>query len=73
MRFRLIEGAASALAFVAAVIVVGVLQRLGQTNILGLALASTLIVAGAAGVLRISTPLGARFSGSAMGGGRCGF
>ncbi len=62
MRFRLIEGAASALAFVAAVIVVGVLQRLGQTNILGLALASTLIVAGAAGVLRISTPLGARFT-----------
>jgi len=49
MRTRLINGVASALMFTAAVATVGALERVGQTNTLGLALASTVIVAGAVG------------------------
>ncbi|MBD3773149.1 MAG: hypothetical protein IE921_06170 [Rhodobacteraceae bacterium] len=63
-KIRLIEGAASAIAFVAAVAAVGVIGRFGQLNTLGLALAATLIVAGAVGILRVPAPFEARFSRS---------
>ena len=59
---RLIEGAASATAFIAAVASVGFLNRFGQPNTLGLALVSTLIVAGAVGMLHVPAPFEARFS-----------
>lgn len=62
---RLVEGAGSAAAFIAAVAVVGVLGRFGQSNSLGLALISTLIVAGAMALLRLRAPFEARFSLSA--------
>ncbi len=61
---RLIEGAASAAAFIAAVASVGFLSRLGQPNTLALALVSTLIVGGAVGMLRVPAPFQARFSRS---------
>jgi len=61
---RLIEGAASAAAFIAAVASVGFLSRFGQPNTLGLALVSTLIVAGAEGMLHVPAPFEARFSPS---------
>lgn len=63
-RRRLIEGAASAAAFIASVASVGLLSRLGQPNTLALALVSTLIVAGAVGMLRVPAPFEARFSRS---------
>ena len=62
MRTRLINGVASALMFTAAVATVGALERVGQTNTLGLALASTVIVAGAVGLLRVPVPFTAQFT-----------
>ncbi len=62
MKICLIEGAASAAAFVTAVAAIGALERLGRTNTLSLALASTLIVAGSAGLLRVPAPFAARFT-----------
>jgi len=59
---RLIEGAGSAAAFIAAVASVGFLNRFGQPNTLGLAFVSTLIVAGAVGMLYVPAPFEARFS-----------
>lgn len=59
---RLIDGVASAMAFVAAVGVIGALEHLGWTNVLGLALVSTMIVAGVVGVLRVPAPLTTRFT-----------
>ena len=59
---RLVDGVASAMAFVAAVGVIGALEHLGWTNVLGLALASTMIVAGAVGVLRAPAPFTAHFT-----------
>ena len=61
---RLIEGAASAAAFIAAVGSVGVLGRFGQSNTLALALVSALIVACAVALLRVPAPFEARFSRS---------
>ncbi len=59
---RAIEGAASAAAFIAAVVSVGFLNRFGRPNTLGLALVSTLIVAGAVAMLHVPAPFEARFS-----------
>ena len=62
---RFIEGAVSAAAFVAAAATVGILDSFGQSNTLGLALVSTLIVACAVGTLPVPSPFEARFGGSA--------
>ena len=59
---RLIDGVASAMAFVAAVGVIAALEHLGWTNVLGLALVSTMIVAGAVGLLRAPAPFTAQFT-----------
>lgn len=64
-KMRLIEGAASAVSFVAAVTAVGILDHFGQSNTLALALVSTLIVACAVALLRVPAPFEARFSRSA--------
>lgn len=61
---RTIDGAASAAAFIAATASVGFLSGFGQPNTLVLALVSTLIVAGAIGMLRVPAPFEARFSRS---------
>jgi hypothetical protein len=61
---RLIEGTVSTTAFIAAVAAVGVLGRFGQTNTLGLAFVSTLIVACAVAHRRVPAPFEARFSSS---------
>lgn len=61
-RRRVIEGAVSAAAFIAAVASVGLLSHFGQPNTLALALVSTLVVAGAVGVLHVPAPFEARFS-----------
>jgi hypothetical protein len=61
-KMRLIRGAASAVAFVAAVTVAAILVRFGTANTLGLALASTLVVAGALGLLRVPAAFSARFT-----------
>lgn len=63
-KMRLIEGAASAAAFIAANVAIGMLGRFGQSNSLVLALVSTLIVAGAIALLRVPAPFEARFSQS---------
>lgn len=58
---RLIEGAASAAAFIAAVAFVGVLGRFWHLSALGLALVSTLILAGALALLRVPARFESRF------------
>jgi len=64
MKTVLTEGAASAVAFIAAVASVGVLGRFSQTNALGFALVSALIVACSVALLRVPAPFEARFSKS---------
>jgi len=64
-RMRLIEGASSAVAFVAAVAAVGVLDHFGQSNALGLALASAVVAACSVGMLHVPAPFEAGFSRSA--------
>jgi hypothetical protein len=61
-KMRLIRGAASAVAFVAAVTVAAILVHFGTANTLRLALASTLVVAGALGLLRVPAAFRARFT-----------
>ncbi len=61
-RPRLIDGVISALMFTAAVATTGALERVGQTNALGLALVSTMIVAGAVVALRVPAPFTAQFT-----------
>lgn len=56
------EGAASAIAFLAAVSAVGILDQFGWSNAICLALISTLIAAGALEVLRIPVPLEAHLA-----------
>lgn len=58
---RLIEGAGSAVAFIAALALAGVLSRFWHLSGLGLAVVSTLIVAGALALLRVPAPFESRF------------